>query len=34
MESYPQFNEIKGDIEFKELPVVFYYENGSLQHGG
>jgi len=32
MESYPQFNEIKGDIEFTELPVVFYYENGVLRH--
>ena len=34
MESYPQFNEIKGDIEFTELPVVFYYEQGTLRHGG
>ena len=32
MESYPQFNEIKGDIEFTELPVIFYYENGTLRH--
>ena len=32
MESYPRFNEIMGDIEFTELPVIFYYENGTLRH--
>ena len=32
MEVYPKFNDIKGDIEFSELPVVFYYENGALRH--
>jgi L-rhamnose mutarotase len=32
MEIYPQFDEIKGDIEFEEVPVVFYYENGDLRH--
>jgi L-rhamnose mutarotase len=32
MEVYPHFNEIKGDIEFIEIPVVFYYENGKLLH--
>jgi L-rhamnose mutarotase len=32
MEEYPQFNEIKGDIEFKEVPVVFYFEKGKLLH--
>jgi L-rhamnose mutarotase len=32
MEIYPRFNEIKNDIEFIEIPVVFYYENGKLLH--
>lgn len=32
MEIYPKFNEIKGDIEFIEIPVVFYYEDGKLLH--
>lgn len=32
MEVYPHFNELKGDVEFAELPVVFYYENGTLRH--
>ena len=32
MEEYPQLSEIKGDIEFKEVPVVFYFENGKLLH--
>lgn len=32
MEIYPRFNELKGDIEFVEIPVVFYYENGKLLH--
>jgi L-rhamnose mutarotase len=32
MEVYPQFDEIKGDIEFKEVPIVFYFENGKLLH--
>jgi len=32
MEEYPIFNEIKGDIEFKEIPVIFYFENGKLLH--
>ncbi|MBC8387974.1 MAG: L-rhamnose mutarotase [Actinobacteria bacterium] len=32
MEEYPKFNEIKGDIEFREVPVVFYYHNGKLLH--
>ena len=32
MEIYPTFNEIKQDIEFIEIPVVFYYENGKLLH--
>ena len=30
MEKYPLFNEIKGDIEFEEVPVVFYFEKGKL----
>ena len=30
MEKYPQYNSIMGDIEFEEVPVVFYYENGIL----
>jgi L-rhamnose mutarotase len=32
MERYPQFDEIKGDIEFEEIPVVFYFNNGELRH--
>jgi len=32
MEIYPEFNEVKQDIEFEEVPVVFYYENGKLLH--
>ena len=32
MELYPQYNAIRGDIEFEEVPVVFYYENGTLLH--
>ena len=32
MEIYPTFNEIKQDIEFIEIPTVFYYENGKLLH--
>ena len=32
MEIYPKFNEIKNDIEFVNVPVVFYYENGKLLH--
>ena len=32
VEIYPKFNEIKNDIEFIEIPVVFYYENGKLLH--
>ncbi len=32
MEEYPQFSEIKGDIEFKEIPVVFYFQDGKLLH--
>ncbi len=35
MERYPQFDTIKGDIDFEEVPVVFYFENkagsGELQ---
>ena len=32
MEEYPQYNEVKGDVEFKEVPVVFYFEDGKLLH--
>jgi L-rhamnose mutarotase len=32
MEYYPEYNAIRGDIEFEEVPVVFYYENGTLLH--
>ena len=32
MEEYPQFKRVKGDIEFKEVPVVFYFEDGKLHH--
>jgi L-rhamnose mutarotase len=33
MEDYPQFDPIKGSIEFKEIPVVFNYDEGRLLHG-
>jgi L-rhamnose mutarotase len=33
MEIYPRFNQLKGDIEFVEIPVVFYFEKGKLRHG-
>ena len=32
MEEYPKFNEIKGDIEFKNVPVVFYFSDGKLMN--
>ncbi|GEM_PF-4649696 len=32
MEIYPQFDIIKGDIVFEEIPVVFYFDNGKLLH--
>jgi L-rhamnose mutarotase len=32
MEIYPEFDRIKGDINFEEIPVVFYYEGGKLLH--
>ena len=32
MEEYPQFSEIKGDIEFNDVPVVFYFQDGKLLH--
>lgn len=32
MEIYPVFNGVKQDIEFVEVPVVLYYENGKLLH--
>jgi len=32
MEVYPKFNELKGDIDFEEVPIVFYYDNGKLLH--
>ena len=30
MEEYPQLNEISGDLEFVDVPVVFYFEKGRL----
>jgi L-rhamnose mutarotase len=32
MEIYPFYDEIKGDIVFEEVPVIFYYEKGKLFH--
>ena len=29
---YPEWNEIKQDIEFQEIPVVFYFDEGLLKH--
>ena len=31
-EYYPTWNEIKKEIEFKEIPVVFYLEGGVMKH--
>ena len=31
-EYYPAWNEIKKDIEFREIPVVFYLEDGVMKH--
>ena len=31
-EYYPEWNEIKKDIEYQEIPVVFYLENGEMKH--
>ena len=30
MEQAPQFDEIKGDLEFREVPIVFHLEDGKL----
>ena len=32
MEIYPSFNDISGDIEFDEVPIIFYYQDGKLLH--
>ena len=32
MEEFPQFDQIRGDIEFHAIPVVFYFEQGNLLH--
>ena len=32
MEEYPRFNEIRGDLEFTEIPIVFHFEEGELLH--
>ena len=32
MDEFPQYNEIKGDIEFHEIPVVFYFQDGEMLH--
>jgi L-rhamnose mutarotase len=32
METYPYYDEMKGDIVFEEIPVIFYYEKGKLLH--
>ena len=28
----PHFDEIKGDLEFREVPIVFHFEAGALLH--
>ena len=33
MEDYPKYDPIKGSIEFKEIPVVFHFDQGILLHG-
>jgi len=30
MEQVPQFDEIRGDLEFREVPIVFHLEEGRL----
>ena len=30
MEQGPHFDEIKGDLEFREVPIVFHLEDGKL----
>lgn len=32
MDKYPAYIKDKEDIEFKEIPIVFYYEDGKLLH--
>ena len=32
MEQAPRFDEIKGDLEFHEVPIVFHLEDGKLLH--
>lgn len=32
MEEYPHFDEIKGDLEYEEIPIVFYLDHGALLH--
>ena len=32
MEVTPQFDAIRGDLEFREVPIVFHLENGKLLH--
>ena len=31
MEQAPHFDEIKGDLEFREVPIVFHLEDGKLR---
>ena len=32
MEQYPEWDEIKLHLDCREVPVVFYFENGILKH--
>jgi L-rhamnose mutarotase len=32
MDQAPRFDELKGDIEFEEIPIIFYFETGELKH--
>ena len=32
MEEAPHFDEIRGDLEFREVPIVFHFEAGKLLH--
>lgn len=29
---YPEWNEVKNDIEYREIPVVFYLEDGVMKN--
>ncbi len=32
MEHNPSWNDMEGNIEFTEVPIVYYFENGIMKH--